>query len=131
MTETDTRADAQAREYRAAQDAFRVMDNGASRSAVYASAEAKTGSRYAVVISELPLAARQAEGGTHLITLLQPWQACMVFSPMPGEKIHVDYVAEKLCPRDRPRNMVHGGDVAGAHLTVNYALDLATRLGLL
>lgn len=115
----------------AARDAaqkFRLTGSDWSMESVYAAAEAGTGSRYAVVITRLPESAHGKEGGTHLISLLQPWQANMVFT-VDGYEIHEDYLLEKLTPRDRVARGLHGGDAQAVVLLVAKAVQLAVSSG--
>jgi hypothetical protein len=105
---------------------FAVMATASTQTAAYVAAEARTGSRYAVVISQLPPMAAGAEGGAYLISLIQPWQASMVFTVFPDEQIHGDYIVEKMC-KDRK----HGGDLAAVVMAVNTAIKKATEAGVI
>jgi hypothetical protein len=111
-------------QYKDAELKYKVTEIGGSAKGVYVSAEAGTGSRYAVVVSPMPHPGGDREGGQHLISLLQPWQGNMVFTAYPGEEIDPSYVMEKLVPRERSVATVHGGDAAGIVITVNTAARL-------
>lgn len=107
------------RQYKDAERKYKIMQTGGSLQGVYVTAEAGTGSRYAVVVTRMPNPGAEHEGGRHLISLLQPWQANMVFSLYDGEEIDPSYVVEKLLGDRR-----HGGDAAGVVITVNTAAKL-------
>ena len=104
-----------------AREAYKVTHQGANMGSVYMSAECGTGSRYAVVISNLPYIGAVNEGGTHLISVIQPWQTSTIFQLMPGEVISEHYIMTKLLPRNRDVSKVHGGDLFGLTETVNRA----------
>lgn len=112
---------------RDAEQKFTVVATGVMDSAAYLTAEAGTGSRYAVVISRIPHAALSREGGQHLISVLQPWQTNMVFTLFPGDEIHPDYVLEKLLPRGKRAEDLHGGDAQALVMAVNKAAELFVR----
>lgn len=104
----------------AAAQAWRPTSGSANAAAVYVNAEAKTGSRYAVVVTELPPTGADKEGGQWLVTVLQPWQTSYVVSFI--EPLHLDYVLERFCrPGTRPE-LVHGGDARAMQATINMAL---------
>lgn len=111
---------------RDAQQKFRITARGGNSDGVYLNAEAGTGSRYAVVITPVPNPGHSKEGGAHLISLLQPWQANMVFT-VDGGEIHPDYVLEKLSPRDKAPGQMHGGDAAALVMAVNAAADMMAK----
>ena len=110
-------------QYQKALREYKTTAIGGNHHGTYMEAEAGAGSRYSVVIAPLPYPGGRKEGGQHLISLLQPWQANMVFTIDEGE-IHADYVLEKLIPRDRTLATVHGGDAAAIVITVNTAARL-------
>jgi hypothetical protein len=107
----------------AARDKYKITQQGANLNTIYVNAECGTGSRYAVTVTSLPYIAALQEGGTHLITVLQPWQTSVVFQLMPGERISEDYIITKLLPRNRDASKVHGGDLFGLVETVNRAAE--------
>lgn len=111
---------------RDAQQKFRITAQGGSSDGVYVNAEAGTGSRYAVVITPVPHPGAGKEGGQHLISLLQPWQTNMVFT-VDGGEIHPDYVLEKLLPRGKSMDQVHGGDAQAVVLAVNAAAGMMAK----
>ena len=102
--------------------AFKVTDSVVSpmRDVVYVNAEADTGSRYAVVVTRLPWAAAMREGGSLMVTVLQPWQTVYVVGD--AGPYHADYIAEKFLRPGSKVDTVHGGDLAAIIKTVNYAL---------
>ena len=88
----------------------------------YIDAEARTGSRYAVVVTDLPEPAARREGGQLLVSVLQPWQSCYPISVFPGEDLHPTYVMEHwLPPRKAP---YHPGDVAALVATINAGIQM-------
>lgn len=109
----------------AAEKNWTPRNGGATERTVYVNAEAKTGSRYAVVVSELPIPAVSAEGGQWLVTVVQPWQAAYPVGSL--EPIDLSYVLEKFCRQGSRPELVHGGDAKALQLTINFALQKFTE----
>jgi hypothetical protein len=101
-----------------ADDRLQVLDETPIR---YVSAEARTGSRYSVTVTPLPIDGRRYEGGPLLVTVTSPWTDSWTLQRTGS--LHVDYVAEHLTGRRAIENALHGGDLAALTLTVAYALD--------
>lgn len=101
---------------------WEVLLEDRSPESMFVMAEAKTGSRYSVLISQLPYGAARMTGGDHLITVLQPWQTNYPITTYPGEKLHPSYIAEKLLRPGRALEETHGGDFEAICLTINHAI---------
>lgn len=82
----------------------------------YVQAQARTGSRYAVVAARLPAVAAFIEGGGMLVSVLSPFTSTYPLDEF-GSLLHWAYVLEKFCPQTRE---IHGGDLAA--LTIAIAL---------
>lgn len=87
----------------------------------YVEAEAKTGSRYAVIVSRLPGFSSVREGGPFLVTVLQPWQDAW---PANGPGLVEPYVLERLGGGEAVRSI---RDLTALTLTINKALEVAAR----
>lgn len=111
--------------FQKAVDNFEVIQHDHTLQSVWLEAEADTGSRYVAMLTQMPPTGRLREGGQHLISLLQPWQANMVYTVFPNEEIHLPYISEKLCG-----DHDHPGDIAAVQLAVNTAIKLATQTGI-
>lgn len=104
----------------AAADAWHPTNGSATTAAVYVNAEARTGSRYSVVVTAMPPLGADKEGAGWLVSVMQPWQTCYPVSFL--EPLHLDYVLEKFCrPGSRPEQ-IHGGDARAMQATINFAL---------
>lgn len=120
MNENDTPVETQQQQaHRLATEKFILVGSSASADSLIVQTEAGTGSKYVVVVTKLP--EYHGQGGSHLISLLQPWQKNMAYELMDGEEIHPSYLAEKLLRDGKSVNEVHGGDFAAMCLTVNWA----------
>lgn len=117
-------------QYAEAESNWYIVASAGNQKGVIVEAAARTGSKYVVEIHELPLVAQETYGGKHLVSILQPWQTNMVFTVY-GDEIHANYLIEKLLPRDKALENVHGGDVAGMVLTVNEAVRMMDGMGIL
>lgn len=85
----------------------------------YVEAQASTGSRYAVVVTQMGLAAGR-EGGPVLVTVLSPWQDAWCLAA--DGYLDMSYVAEHLTAgRGRGGNL-HGGDLKALTMTIQHAL---------
>jgi hypothetical protein len=98
-----------------------VATNGsATTGAVHVNAEAKTGSRYSVVVTAMPATGQEREGAGWLVSVIQPWQTCYPVAFLDG--LHLDYVIEKFMRPGRERDELHGGDAVAMAMTINFAL---------
>lgn len=97
-----------------------VHDSGPDLLRRYVSAEAGTGSRYAVVATRLPDPGPLMEGGPMVVTVLSPWQDAWAMADS-GE-LHSSYVAEHLTAGRYRDQRLHGGDLAALTLTIAHAL---------
>jgi hypothetical protein len=105
-------------EMAAAEANFRVLqkDQHLSSPVVYVEASAKTGSRYAVVVTYLPEGAARTEGAPWVVSVLSPWHAA--YPMFAGGHLDPSYVAEKLSGGQQ-RNP---GDIMALTLAIRYAL---------
>lgn len=85
----------------------------------YCSAEADTGYRYSVCVTELPPAGKGREGGPVLLTVTSPWVDAHALQTT--GYLSERYVAEHLC--GAPYRKVGDGDLRAITLLVRYALD--------
>lgn len=79
----------------------------------YVEAVAGTGSRYIVVITELP---RDTEDGP-LVSVLSPWRTCKLFS---ASEVSISYVLEHFA--DPARDIQNLGDLMALTKTINHGL---------
>lgn len=85
----------------------------------YCSAEAGTGYRYAVTVSDLPVGA--LEGGPLLVTVTSPWVDAWALQGDEDRALHENYVREHLC--GGPTRRVSDADVRALTLLVRHALN--------
>lgn len=85
----------------------------------YVEANARTGSRYVVVISRLAPDVVASIGANKVISVLQPVQAAYAVSADGPDDLCDGYLIEKFC-----RGLEHGGDQAALCLTIRAALRL-------
>lgn len=117
MTAVD---DLDAHQRRSAIENYRTIADVEDLDIRYVEAQAKTGSRYAVVATRLPRAAAEREGGRVLVTVLQPWQDSWVFQG--GDYVTERYVAEHLTDGRYWSGNLHSGDLAALTMAVAQAV---------
>lgn len=137
MTYSDTQKQKDADD---AEKNWHVQSEAASddRQVVYVDAAADTGSRYAVVVTRFPTVLDERgefgprgavlpfpEGGEFLVSVLAPWQTAYCVSGR-GD-MYMDYVGEKFLRPGVDRERVHRGDWKAIQMTINHALEVATR----
>jgi hypothetical protein len=107
-------------DYEKALNAWYVYSGDSTTECVWVEAEARTGSKYVVQISKVPGIPSDNGNGTHLVSVVQPWQTCW---PITGlEQLHESYVLERFRNPARGMADVHGGDLAAITQTINYAI---------
>lgn len=82
-------------------------------------AEAATGTRYVVTVTDLGENGHLIDGGRLCVAVTEPWQTSAMMSP---GYTTAEYIAEKLVPRQKYReDRLHGGDWAALMLTIGDA----------
>jgi hypothetical protein len=105
-------------DYEAADQAWYTTSGDSTPNTVWVQGEARTGSKYEVLISKLP---EIPSSGKYLVSVMQPWQTCYPIADL--WELAPEYVLERFKNPVRERSEVHGGDVAGVTRAINYAIS--------
>lgn len=94
---------------------YRILrSRGTHQPATTIEAEAETGTRYVVTVTDVGDEGAALTGGRYVVAVLSPWQSVYATSGLVDDRYVVEHWA--------PHRQVHGGDVAAVVESINRAI---------